>query len=293
MSFKIARPSSPSDNMLSPCSKSLLGVKKNVRKPLRPKGDYPDRFTLEVQVFPHQCPAGDMRLILGTASSCRRAVMEALGWQYEQIVANIDGMPSNLSFVTAALFITNRVCIITEKAIRDEDPIEMPVLIAKAKADTLIKRHNLYAVKEPAILITSDQIVLHKSVVREKPESRQEAVEFLASYSNDAVSTVSAIVVTHLPSGLQESGIDIATVYWKEIPDDVVQRVVDKGETLHSAGGFLVEDPDLNPLIKDMDKPIDSVMGLPVALTERLIVQVLEAADLRDDAASEGKYAHK
>jgi septum formation protein len=187
----------------------------------------------------------------------------------------------------ASLFLT------TEKAIRHEDPIEMPVLIAKAKADELIKRHNLYNLEKPALLITSDQIVLHKTTVREKPENRAEAVEFLASYSSDAVSTVSAVVVTHLPSGIQESGVDIATVYWKEIPDDVVMRVVDKGETMYCAGGFMIEDPDLNPLVKGVDRPVDSVMGLPVDLTKRLMVQVAHLAEQGGEAHAEHKYAHK
>lgn len=151
-------------------------------------------------------------------------------------------------------------------------------MIAKAKATALIEKYNMMQFEEPAMLITFDQIVLYKTQVREKPESREEAVEFLSSYSNDAVSTVSAVVVTHVPSGIQRSGVDFATVYWKEIPDEVVQRVVDRGEVMSSAGGFLVEDVDLNKLIKGIDRPIDSVMGMPVELTKRLMLEVLVAA---------------
>ena len=145
--------------------------------------------------------------------------------------------------------------------------------------------------EEPALLMTFDQIVLYKTQVREKPESTVEAVEYLSSYSSDAVSTVSAVVVTHMPTGIQRSGVDIATVYWKEISDETVQRVVDRGEVLFSAGGFLIEDADLNPLIKGIDRPVDSVMGMPVELAKRLMLEVLQAAAAVGE--SEQKQAHE
>lgn len=170
----------------------------------------------------------------------------------------------------------------------------MPVLIAKAKADAIIEKHQMANWTEPAILLTFDQIVLHRTNVREKPESREEAVEFLSSYSSDAVSTVSAVVVTHIPSMVQMSSIDIATVYWKEISAEVVDRVVNRGEVLNSAGGFIVEDVDLNGLVKGIDRPLDSVMGMPVDLTKRLISDVLvSVAHHHQGGEAESKFAHK
>ena len=53
-------------------------------------------------------------------------------------------------------------------------------------------------------------------------------------------------------------------VFWKDISDEVIQRVISRGEIYASAGGFRVEDSDLNPLILDIEGSIDSVMGLPV-----------------------------
>jgi len=169
--------------------------------------------------------------------------------------------------------------------------MEMPVLIAKAKAEAIIEKERMLNWKEPAILLTFDQIVLHRTNVREKPESRAEAVEYLSSYSSDAVSTVSAVVVTHIPTGIQMSSIDIATVYWREIPSEVVERVVDRGEVMSSAGGFLIEDVDLNGLIKGIDRPVDSVMGMPVDLTKRLIKDVL--VTVANLGTEEHKYSHK
>lgn len=126
----------------------------------------------------------------------------------------------------------------------------------------------------PCMVITMDQIVLFKEKIREKPENEAEALEYLSSYSNDYLSTISAVAVTYFPSGLQKSGVDISTLSWRYISPEVVQKVVNKGEIYSSAGGFRIEDPDLNGLIKDLEGSVDSVMGFPVLLTERLIAQL-------------------
>ena len=58
---------------------------------------------------------------------------------------------------------------------------------------------------DPFILLTSDQIVLFGTEVREKPTCEAQAIEFLSSYSSREVSTISAVVATHFPSGILNS----------------------------------------------------------------------------------------
>lgn len=90
----------------------------------------------------------------------------------------------------------------------------MPLLIAEAKAVALVQRlreENSFSEK---IILTADQIVLFDNKIREKPVDEKQAKNYLSSYSNKSVSTVSAVVVTHYPSGAQRSGVDIATVFW-------------------------------------------------------------------------------
>ena len=114
----------------------------------------------------------ELPLVLGSSSSNRQTILTLTGWEYTVMIPDID-----------------------EKAIRDDDPLLLPVLIAIAKAtaifDRLDKNHD------PFILLTSDQIVLFKTEVREKPVNEAEAVRFLSSYSDEQVSTISAVVATH------------------------------------------------------------------------------------------------
>lgn len=248
--------SSPTDEMLSPCSRRLLGKKTFLRTisqpmPLDIKGN-PPKFVLN-DFIPYS-PCESYEIILGSSSSSRKAVLDAAGWTYRQISPDID-----------------------EKAIRSENPLEMPLLIARAKADAILALLTAEDCQEDVMIITADQIVLFEDTVREKPENRQEAVRFLSSYSQKPVSTISAVVATHFRSKQQAGNVDVSKVHWNVISPEVVDKVVTKGEIFSSAGGFKIEDEDLFPLVEKIEGTVDSVFGMPIKLTESLIAQVIAA----------------
>jgi septum formation protein len=198
--------------------------------------------------LPHEC-----KLILGSSSYNRKNILETIHWQFTVMVPGID-----------------------EKAIRCEDYLELPNLIAKAKADAILHQLDEQGFEGECVVLTSDQIVLFRQTLREKPANEAEAIEFLNSYSNDACSTVSAVVATHYPSRRQETVVDLATVHWDRIPLDVVQTVVGRGQVFSAAGGFIIEDPDLYPLVKSIEGTVDSVLGMPIDATVRVISAVLD-----------------
>jgi septum formation protein len=109
------------------------------------------------------------RIILGTASSSRRFVMDQVckdySFSYEVIKADID-----------------------EKAIRHDQPRELVLALAHAKADAIIRQlqqqqqqQQQVAAEQPGsrsssgFLITCDQVVVHEGQIREKPEDIAEA----------------------------------------------------------------------------------------------------------------------
>eukprot|EP01031_Cornospumella_fuschlensis_P029420 gene29420-35511_t len=245
-------PSSPTDKLLSPLTKRLWGPKR-MHSPDMSKELKKNMTSLDFYVLPTPFPYQDVGFILGTSSLNRKQIVDRLGWKYVQMSPDID-----------------------EKATRDPDPLEMPLLISQGKAQALLARLDQANDQSPKLLLTSDQIVLFGREVREKPTDRDEALAFLRSYSDKSVCTVSAVTITHYPSRKQRSAIDIATVYWEPIPEATVQRVVDKGGVFSCAGGFMVEDPDLCTLVKSIDGGMDSVMGLPVNLMFGLMEEVME-----------------
>eukprot|EP00756_Hemistasia_phaeocysticola_P057818 Hpha_TRINITY_DN34429_c0_g1::TRINITY_DN34429_c0_g1_i1::g.96237::m.96237/K06287/maf; septum formation protein len=200
-------------------------------------------------MFP--CP-----LVLGSSSRWRKAVIEerfGSGCISLQLAPDID-----------------------EKAVRHEDPGQCALLVARAKMEALYPAvvERTGEGKE-AILVCADQTIGFEGKVREKPRDAKENVEYLQNYGpgRPAV-THSALVVAHIPSGRREEGVDEAEVQWGEIPEDVIEKVVAKGDTLTCAGGFVMEDPDLSPHIVAVRGDADSVQGMPLALLARLIDNV-------------------
>lgn len=184
------------------------------------------------------------KIILGSSSKWRQGVLKGLGWDFQVMSPDID-----------------------EKAIRASDPQDMVLAIASAKAQALLAQ-----IKEPAILITADQIVLCNGEVREKPASPEQARAFWHSYSTGyPAETISAVVVTNIETGQQAKGVDLAKIFYKKVPDDIVEQMIANGQIFTASGGFLHEDPLVIPFIDHFEGTTDSLNGLPLALLAKLI----------------------
>lgn len=187
-----------------------------------------------------------MKLILGSQSFGRKYVLEKAGYRFDVMAADID-----------------------EKAIRSDDYEELPLLLARAKAKKL-----LGLIHEPAILITSDQVVVCNGELREKPEIESVARQYLETYKKHPAQTNTAVVVTNTKTGKQAEGLDIAKVFFKPIPDSVIDALMKEGKVLQTAGGFMVEDTMLEPYVDHIEGETSSVTGLPLTLTKQLIEKV-------------------
>ncbi|KAJ1697038.1 hypothetical protein LUZ63_005550 [Rhynchospora breviuscula] len=201
-------------------------------------------------------PSTSFQLILGSSSVARRKILAEMGYKFDVMTANID-----------------------EKSIRREKPEELVLVLAEAKADAIMSRINISDYRkdgvDPTLLITSDIVVVHNGIIKEKPTSKEEASQFLKGYSGGHVSTVGSVVVTNLKSEKRCSAVDIAEVYFHEIPDEVIQNLIDEGVVFNVAGGLLLEHPLVLPFVEAVVGSTDSVMGLHKALTEKLIHDAL------------------
>ena len=170
---------------------------------------------------------------------------------------------------------------IDEKAIRCDMPEELVMALARAKAAAIRARMAAGAAEaagaKPALLITADQVVVHRGVILEKPESAAQARAFIRGYSRSSARTCGAIMVTNLATGAAAASLDLAEVFFNAIPDDVAETLIAEGGVLHCAGGLMVEHPRVEPHVERIDGGMDSVMGLSKAVTQRLL---LEAAGL-------------
>jgi len=144
------------------------------------------------------------------------------------------------------------------------------VAIAKGKAEALVPK---LAGRE-GLLVCMDQVIVCNGSVREKPESEEQARGFLESYrQGHGAKCVNGVVVQNLASGKRVTGVECATVYWRPFPDSVVDHLVKKGEIFTSAGGFIIEDPELAAYLERVEGSTDAVEGLPLKLLREMLRQ--------------------
>nr|AFY26891.1 maf-like protein [Morella rubra] len=219
------------------------------------------------------------KIILGSSSKSRRTILAEMGYELTILTADID-----------------------EKGIRKEKPEDLVMALAEAKADAVISK--LHTVNnqvsgdeqtilisadtaeailqrlpigdyvkdaEPTLLLTCDQVVVYEGSVREKPSSKEEARQFLKDYSGGHAATVGSVLVTNLKTGFRKGEWDRVEIYFQEIPDEIIEKVVEEGIVLNVAGGLIIEHPLILPFVKQVVGTTDSVMGLPKALTEKLM----------------------
>ncbi|XP_060199685.1 uncharacterized protein LOC132628025 isoform X1 [Lycium barbarum] len=241
--------------------------------------------------------APHFKLILGSSSTARRKILADMGYHFTTMSADIDEKairkekPEDL---VMALAEAKADAIIskfrnTENLEKDVNPT---ILVAADTAEAIIPRVSIGESEgdaEPTLLITCDQVVVYEGVVREKPSSEAEARQFMKDYANGHAATVSSVLVTNLVTGSRRGEWDKVEVpllissqysisrqiYFHDIPDQVIDKLIEEGIVLYAAGGLIIEHPLILPYVKEVVGSTDSVMGLPKALTERLIKEVL------------------
>ncbi len=105
------------------------------------------------------------------------------------------------------------------------------------------------------IVLTADQVVTCNNSILEKPDSINQAKSFVKKYGTSPPSTVGAVMLTHLPSGISVSGVDTAQINFSQmlskddcnedgkvgLADDLIDRLVENGAPVMScAGGLMV-----------------------------------------------------
>lgn len=202
-----------------------------------------------------EASATPFKIILGSSSMPRRKILAEMGYEFSVMAADID-----------------------EKSIRKETPEDLVMAIAEAKAEAILNRlpiGDYIKEAEPTILITGDQVVVYEGVIREKPSSREEARRFIKDYSGGQCATVSSVLVTNLKTGFRKGEWDRVEIQFHEIPDEVIEKLIEEGIVLNVAGGLIIEHSLILPYVKQVVGAMDSVMGLPKAVTEKLIKEAL------------------
>ena len=219
-------------------------------------------------------------LLLGSASFTRKLILKEMGIPFHILVRPID-----------------------EKGLGDRSndarPDELVLTVARAKMDHLVDEieagrcHELTTAgchnndsddsssssEREWIVLTGDQVVTCNGRILEKPHDVHEAKEFVSTYASHPPSTVGSCILTHLPSGIQVSGVDTATIHFApNVPADLLvdQLLADDAPILSCAGGLMIEHPRVQAHVVRIDGTEDSVMGLSKDLVLRLLQELAD-----------------
>ncbi|CAA2955059.1 maf DDB_G0281937 isoform X2 [Olea europaea subsp. europaea] len=200
--------------------------------------------------------SNQFKIILGSSSIARKMILSEMGYEFTTMSADID-----------------------EKAIRKEKPEDLVMALAEAKADAIASKlqniENQENDGKPTVLVAADTVVVYEGMIREKPSNKEEARQFIKGYSGGHAATVSSVVVRNLKTGFRRGEWDKVEIQFHDIPEHIIDNLIEEGNVLYVAGALIIEHPLVLPYVKAVVGTTDSVMGLPKALTERLIKEVL------------------
>ena len=183
-----------------------------------------------------------MKIILGSASKRRQQLLKEWGFKFDVKIPDID-----------------------EKQFRSDDVQNLPLEISKAKSEHLKKQ-----IREPAILVTCDTVVVHDGQLYEKPKAAEDARRMLSSYGDKPVEVICGVVVVNTATGKTFQGLDNSKVYFYKVPQTLIEEMILLGKIFDYAGAFHIDDPPIKPYIAFIEGEPETVMGLPKFLTQKL-----------------------
>ncbi|XP_059293205.1 uncharacterized protein LOC132046561 isoform X2 [Lycium ferocissimum] len=199
------------------------------------------------------------KIILGSSSMARRKILVDMGYEFTLMTADID-----------------------EKSIRKDNAEELVVALAEAKADAIMSRlkttDHLKENTHPTLLITADtngSFWLYLTYIYWYrgggiPRNYQRKAIKLFWWSSHGC----GICCCDQPDKGDKKR-SLGKVYFHDIPDEVIDSLIEEGIILNVAGGLMLEHPLTLPFVDTVIGTADSVMGLPRSLTEKLIQEAL------------------
>ncbi len=194
-----------------------------------------------------------MRIILASASPRRRALLAALGVEFEVITSNAPEA--------------------------SEGPIPAALVEANActKRDDVAKRLDA-----PAIVIAADTLVFLDEHVLTKPADQAEACAMLRRLSGNTHQVVTGLALVNTATGETAEGAESTDVTFRNLSEAEINRFVEIVNPVDRAGAYTVDGPG-SLLVARYDGCYQNVLGLPIVKLDKLLrqlgVQLFDAMD--------------
>ena len=184
-----------------------------------------------------------MRFVLASASPRRHELLR-------QVVPEFDIDPADID----------------EDALTSSDPVETAERLALLKAQAVLARHP------DAVVIGSDTVVaLADGTQFSKPADEQDAFEILSTLRGRSHYVITGVAVISVQR--EQLGHDRTEVVFNHVSDQELRDYIATGEPMDKAGAYGAQGMG-SFLVQELRGSFDTVVGLPVELTRRLIAEL-------------------
>lgn len=187
--------------------------------------------------------------MLASASPRRRELLAAAGWEFEVICGDADETPP-------------------EGAVAEQ----VAVVLAERKARGVAQELG----DETALVIGADTVVALDdgaggTALLGKPADANEARAMLQALSGSRHRVVTGVCVLEHPAGRARTAWERTWVSMRPISEEEIRAYVASGEWRDKAGGYAIQET-ADAFVTSLEEGgRDNVIGLPVALTARLL----------------------
>ncbi|GIU81247.1 MAG: septum formation inhibitor Maf [Acidobacteria bacterium] len=183
------------------------------------------------------------KLILASASPRRAEILKAVGWEFEQCIANVD-----------------------ETALPNEKPEDYVARLAKMKAEAVARNYD------EAFILGADTTVVINGEIIGKPVDLDEARKMLKMLSGRWHEVLTAVALIEKRNGSKNlrEGLQKTKVKFDEMSEEEIEFLVREGNPLDKAGAYAVQ-AQAALFIESIEGDYWNVVGLPINLVYKLV----------------------
>lgn len=178
------------------------------------------------------------RLILGSSSPYRKALLQRLNLTFDCLSPNIN-----------------------EKPLVDETAVALVTRLAQQKAQAIIDQNTDNSNK---VIITSDQVACLDKHIIGKPLTQDRAIEQLSLFSGKKITFITSLNVFDSNSGISHTSTSHYCVFFRELSQEEIKGYIEIEQPLDCAGSFKCEGLGVALFNKMEGDDPNSLIGLPL-----------------------------
>lgn len=131
--------------------------------------------------------------------------------------------------------------------------------------------------KEKAVVIGADTIVVLNNKILGKPKNKQDAYDTLKALSGKTHFVVTAVAVVSSPELKTKVKSETTYVTFENLTNEQIKYYIENYKPLDKAGSYGIQELP-SGYVKSVDGDIDNVIGLP----SKLVIEILNNFELKD-----------